>query len=339
VVEEFLRFVVEDHHLAAACKRLRHDLVECVTVLPRHRLHAARDIVHDVGAAIRGPSEYRRADLVSVVAANWSRVEQSLRSLEEYIKVLAPRQASALESLRYRAYALERSTTLLQQSLDRLASARLYVLLDGRSSIDEFKALAESLLAGPVDIVQLRDKELSDRELLARARLLREMTRKQKILFIMNDRVDLATITCADGVHLGQDEVTVKDARVVMGVDALIGVSTHNVDQARQAVLDGANYLGCGPTFESASKQFQQFPGLNFLRQVSREIRLPAFAIGGIDLSNVRQVCDAGFSRVAVCHSVINASDPADAARRLREAVAQADRGPGEIPARGRSAR
>ena len=112
----------------------------------------------------------------------------------------------------------------------------------------------------------------------------------------MNDRADLAAMAHADGVHLGQDEIPVQDARVVLGSHALVGVSTHSIEQARQAVVDGANYLGCGPTFPSATKEFTRFPGVEFLRQISREIRLPAFAIGGINPANVEQVCAAGFS-------------------------------------------
>ena len=96
-----------------------------------------------------------------------------------------------------------------------------------------------------------------------------------------------------------------------------IGVSTHGIEQARQAVLDGANYIGCGPTFPSATKRFQHFPGLEYLRQVSREIALPAFAIGGIDADNVAEVRQAGISRVAVSHSVIDQPDPEQASRAL----------------------
>ena len=318
VVEEFVRFVWEDQHLVTLCKQLRHDLVTALgSVLPGD-LHTARDVLRDVGTAVTTDTEYHREDLQSVVAANWNRVQQALRSLEEYAKVIAPQAASQLEALRYRAYTVERAVTVLSTSVERLASARLYVLVDGRSSLSEFRQLVEQLIQGGVDVLQLRDKALPDRELLGRARALREMTRRHNILFIMNDRADLAALAHADGVHLGQNEIAVQDARVVVGLHALVGVSTHNIDQARQAVVDGANYLGCGPTFPSATKEFAEFPGLEFLRQVSREIRLPAFAIGGIGPANVEQVGAAGFSRVAVSHSVVNAADPAQAIRQLK---------------------
>jgi thiamine-phosphate pyrophosphorylase len=320
-VEEFVRFVWEDAHLVGLCKQLRHDLVTALGCVPQGDLHTARDVLRDVGTGVTTATEYRRADLQCVVAANWSRVQQALRSLEEYAKVIAPQAAPQLEALRYRAYTVERAVTILSASVDQLASARLYVLVDGRSSLSEFRQLVEQLIQGGVDVLQLRDKTLPDRELLERARTLRAMTRGHNVLFIMNDRADLAALAHADGVHVGQQEIAVKDARVVVGLQALVGVSTHDLEQARQAVVDGANYLGCGPTFPSATKEFAEFPGLEFLRQVSREIRLPAFAIGGIGPDNIAQVCAAGFSRVAVNHSVVSAVDPAQTARRLKAAL------------------
>ena len=111
----------------------------------------------------------------------------------------------------------------------------------------------------------------------------------RKTLFIINDRPDLAALARADGVHVGQEELSVKDARSIVGPETLVGVSTHSIEQARQAVLDGANYIGVGPTFPSGTKQFEQFPGVELLRAVAAEIRLPAFAIGGIGRAERRR--------------------------------------------------
>src|SRR5262249_37597577 len=137
--------------------------------------------------------------------------------------------------------------------------------------------------AGGADVIQLREKTLADRELVERARNVRRWTRKAGVLFVVNDRPDVARLVEADGVHLGQDDMPVKDARRILGADALIGVSTHSIEQVRQAVLDGANYIGVGPTFPSATKVFEEFPGLDFVRAVLAETTLPAFAIGGIN--------------------------------------------------------
>ena len=194
---------------------------------------------------------------------------------------------------------------------------RLYVLVDGRSCIDTFEELVSSLVAVGVDILQLRDKTLGDQELLDRGRRLRDVTSSSRTLFVMNDRPDLALLTGADGVHVGQEELSVRDVRQIVGPRMLVGVSTHNLDQARQAVLDGASYLGVGPTFPSGTKAFSEFPGLEFAKCVASEIRLPAFAIGGIDASNLGEVLATGMERVAVSGAVVSADSPARAAQDL----------------------
>ena len=177
--------------------------------------------------------------------------------------------------------------------------------------------MAWSLVVAGGVVLQLRDKWLDDRRLYERARLLRQITRNGNTLFIMNDRPDLAALTHADGVHVGQEELTVKDARAIVGPAALLGVSTHSIEQARQAVLDGANYLGVGPVFPSETKDFDEFPGVELLRAVADEIRLPAFAIGGITRANLPEVLATGFRRVAASSAVTAAADPPAAARQL----------------------
>jgi thiamine-phosphate pyrophosphorylase len=136
-------------------------------------------------------------------------------------------------------------------------------------------------------------------------------------LCIINDRADVAAAVDADGAHVGQEDLSVKDCRAIVGPRILIGVSTHHIEQARAAVLDGANYLGAGPTFESSTKTFGDFAGLDYLREVASEIGLPTFAIGGIAMHNLSDVLATGISRVAVGAAVTAAADPACAAREL----------------------
>jgi thiamine-phosphate pyrophosphorylase len=166
-------------------------------------------------------------------------------------------------------------------------------------------------------MIQLRDKRLADRELVARARQLREATRGSRTLAIINDRPDVAVLAAVDGVHLGQEDLPVKDARAIAGTEMIIGVSTHNIARARTAVADGANYLGAGPTFASRTKSFGTLAGLNYLRQVAAEITLPTFAIGGINTDNVSDVLATGTGRVAVGAAVTEADDPEVAAGAL----------------------
>ncbi len=336
VVEDHARFVLNDAGLMRECKEMRHALAAALAVLPPAERLAARDTTGDVGTEISTPSEGRRIDVDDVANANLRRLQESLRSLEEYGKVLDPELGRACEQLRYRSYTLQKQfaervghlvrgavePSTLDDRRSRLAAAKLYVLIDGRSSPEDFAALVEQLVAAGVDILQLRDKTRDDRTLLARARQLRTATAGTQTLFIMNDRPDLAVLADADGVHVGQEELSVAETRTIVGRERLVGVSTHSIEQARQAVADGADYLGVGPTFPSGTKQFAEFPGLGFVAAVAGEIELPGFAIGGIDASNVAEVRKAGVHRVAVGGAILNQADAPAAVERLRAALA-----------------
>ena len=209
-------------------------------------------------------------------------------------------------------------------SWQRLASARLYILSDATEHSSVLAQRVKQLVDGGVDVLQLRDKRLHDAELVDRARTIREITKSSSTLFIMNDRADLALLAEADGVHLGQEEVGVQDARRILGPHRLIGVSTHSLDQAQRAVLDGANYIGVGPVFPSTTKSFKCFPGLELLRMVARESNFPAFAIGGICRKNLPDVIAAGFSRVAISRGILDANNPAAEVKALRQMLHEA---------------
>jgi thiamine-phosphate pyrophosphorylase len=319
VVEDFVRFVWNDGHLTFELKRLRHELAAALSALPGDRLLASRDTEGDVGTTVATEAEGTRLDMASVVTANFKRLQEALRSIEEFGKVLSSELAKRIEQLRYRSYTLERAVAATTFGLERLADARLYVLVDGRETIEAFSELVGALVKAGVDVLQLRDKRLADRELLTRARRMRELTIGTGTLFVMNDRPDLALLARADGVHVGQDELSVGACRAIVGPHMLVGVSTHSLEQARQAVLDGANYIGVGPTFASRTKRFENdsLRGTDLLRAVNAEIRLPAFAIGGIDRSNLGDVLATGSRHVAVSGAVLLAEDPSAAASDL----------------------
>ncbi len=325
VVEDFVRFVLDDPFLTSELKAIRHELTAASATIFSPDRHAARDTLHDVGTAVTAEGEQNRADLWSVCTANLKRTEQSLRSLEEYGKVSDAGFAQKCETLRYRLYTLEKAIDIGRSSRERLEGVRLCILVAGETSTAAFESLVAALVGAAVGMIQLRDKTLDDRELLTRARVLRQCTRGSRTLAVINDRADLAAAVAADGVHLGQEDLPVKDARVVVGTQMLIGVSTHNIEQARTAVLDGASYIGAGPTFASQTKRFDDFAGLAYLRQAAAEVRLPIFAIGGISQKNLPEVLAAGINRVAVGAAITMANEPASAARELLSMLNSAD--------------
>jgi thiamine-phosphate pyrophosphorylase len=325
VVEDYCRFALNDAFLSRELKTLRHDLSAALNALPARTLLGARETQHDVGTEITTEQEQKRYSPRDVVRANLKRLEEALRSLEEFAKLSYPLLGQALEKMRYRAYTLERVILFDAEARARLADVRLYLLLTGSACWGPLEWTVREAVAGGVQMIQLREKGLTDRELWQRAVQVRRWTRETGTLFIMNDRPDLARLVEADGVHLGQDELPVKEARRILGPEALIGVSTHNLDQLHQAVCDGASYVGVGPTFPSETKAFDELAGLTFVRQVAVETSLPAFVIGGVTLANLPRVLEASGRRVAVSAALCRSETPQALAKAMRDLLDSAE--------------
>lgn len=317
VIEDYTRFVLNDRHLSGLLKNARHGLAAALAELPAEALLGCRDTRGDVGTTIETRREYHRTDERDVLIAAFKRLQEALRTLEEFSKVLSGGLAHQLERLRYESYTLEKAVLQTTRNRHRLADQQLYVLLtDSACPAGVPYALKGATEAG-VRMFQVREKSLDDRALLEHCRRLRRWTGDRDALLIVNDRPDIAVLCGADGVHVGQEELTVSDARRIVGPDCLVGVSTHSLAQAQQAVLDGADYLGVGPVFPSQTKGFDAFPGLDFVRQVAAEISLPWFAIGGINAETLAAVIEAGATRVAVTQGVTAAGSPLEAAASL----------------------
>ena len=202
----------------------------------------------------------------------------------------------------------------------RLGEARLYVITPDAAP-ERILALARAAARGGADIVQLRHKSLARGELLTLAREMRESVGDG--LFIVNDHVDIAMLSGADGVHLGPDDISVAAARRVAGDQLLIGASASTVDAARRAVEDGADYIGCGPAFATPVKSEKKVIGPQGVAAVAQALpSVPVFAIGGIDEKNLSQLIAVGLRRACVIRAVADAPDPEAAARRLRGMLA-----------------
>ncbi len=202
----------------------------------------------------------------------------------------------------------------------------LYLITDRRRYPDEdslFVALDEALLAG-VRAVQLREKDLPTRQLLAIARRLRELTSKHGAALLVNDRVDVALCVGADGVHLARTSMPVAAARRLMGHRSLIGVSTHNHDEARSAEEEGADFIAFGPLYETQSKSGYGPPlGLEMLREARALVSLPIFGIGGITPECVGEVLSAGADGVAVISGILGKADVRATVKRFTNALTE----------------
>jgi thiamine-phosphate pyrophosphorylase len=184
-------------------------------------------------------------------------------------------------------------------------------------------ALASVAIRGGADVLQFRDKTASDSAFLKETERLLSVTRRAGVPLIINDRVEIACVLGADGVHLGQEDLPIAAARRVLGSSALIGRSTHSLEQARAAEAEGASYIGCGPIFPTPTKPDYGSVGLELIGHVLEAVRIPVVCIGGIDAGTIESVLRAGATRIAVVRAVCAAADPESAARNLKQTLVQ----------------
>jgi thiamine-phosphate pyrophosphorylase len=309
-------------------KTLRHQLRAATLGWDPSALLASRDAGNDVGRETKTAAEASRVGgLKDIGAAASQRVQQSLRALEEVAKFLYPDSASSIESIRYRAYDCNAQFYLaIQKDQIFLQQAQLYVLAHCQLTLKQFQQRIRDISQAGASIIQIRDKKLDAVELIQFACAAIESVDASTTRIIINDRADIARVTQAWGLHVGQSDLTVSQARLLVSPSTVIGLSTHDVSQVDQAIHAGADYIGCGPTFPSSTKNFDEFAGLDFLRSTSsllqsKSSNLPAFAIGGITLENVAQVMECGFRRVALSNAIWEASNPAHATEKFRKAL------------------
>ncbi len=190
-----------------------------------------------------------------------------------------------------------------------LSDAKLYLILDTQvNSYEQLLDILKKSIRGGVDIVQLRDKSGTARDILDFSKKALKIV-GQKTPFIINDRVDLALLAGASGVHLGQDDIAIDLARRMLGNSKIIGISCQNLEHARRAQKDGADYIGFGSVFKTQTKPGRSPMDLEILKKVVREIKVPVFAIGGINSGNIELLRKIGVERVAVCREICLAKD------------------------------
>lgn len=341
VLEDYARFISCAEAATKFLKVLRHQLVETELQLrSRYSLLERRDVAADAGTGLTTANEQRRSGLEDLVIANCRRVQEALRSLEEFGKLISADFSATCKQIRYQAYEAEQ---MLSQLLShsgplesesgatafgfknrgergrRLLRSQLYVLITEEHCRLPWQDVAEACLAGGADILQLREKHLTADERKRRALWLSDLCREHSALFIVNDDPKLAVACDADGLHIGQSDGSVSDCRRILGDDRLLGLSTHNVSQLKAAEKRDIDYTGVGPMFSTQTKSFHEFAGPSYAGFAAEEATLPWFAIGGITADNLSTLVDSGVTRIAVCGSVIAADSPFQAAQEFRQ--------------------
>ncbi len=321
VLEETARFILGDPNLSGQLKELRHQL-SVRNIEAKISYISTRDSQNDVGLDITSSLQNVKRDLLGTVVANSRRVEESLRVMEEISKVEGMAiHGQTYQEARFRLYFIEKE--LVSRLSRRDISAKihgLYVVIDfdslkGKNVIE----VASSVLSGGVKILQLRDKTSGKRELLELALALKDLCGRNESLLIINDYMDIALASGADGLHVGQQDLPIKSARAFLPVDKLIGCSVTNVGEAKIAIVDGADYLACGAIYSTSTKPDSPVVGLGSLREIKNAVSVPLVAIGGINMNNISDIFDAGADAAAVISAVVLAKSPESAAREMLE--------------------
>ncbi len=313
VIEDWCRFGLKRKDLVVTLKNLRQELGANHKDAYKH----ARSTHSDPGAELSHPFQQNRIAPLKVVCANCARAQEALRVIEEFSRG-SNNQLSVISSkIRYELYSVEQEILKASNNSrlkDILHNSKLCLVTDSQPTL--INTVNCALKAG-ITMVQYRSKEKTDIEKIAQAKELAAMCKKYNSLFIVNDRIDLAIAVDADGVHLGQEDFPLDDAKKVLGEEKILGVSTHSIEQVQQAESEGWDYIGIGPIFKSKSKPNAKPIGLNILGEVSKSTHLPCFAIGGISERNIAEILATGANRIAIINAIMGAEDVADASRNL----------------------
>ena len=194
---------------------------------------------------------------------------------------------------------------------DLLRKQRLYLIVDKKISYNRnIPAMVARIKGSGAGIIQFRDKQSNKESIVKEALLLRKALSNTNTLFIVNDYLDVAKILNCDGLHLGQEDSSLGIARKILGPDKIIGVSCHNLKQALKAQEEGADYIGFGPVFPATTKpRIKKTTGLNLMKKLKKRMKIPFFAIGGINKSNINEVLSSGTDKVAICSAILKAKN------------------------------
>jgi thiamine-phosphate pyrophosphorylase len=323
VLEEYARFSLNDTALTQQLKNLRHRLVRVDAKL-QTKLIRGRDAAGDIGADMEVPGESKQRDAAGAISANARRAQESLRVMEEIARDPdLDLDTNIYKQARFELYTIEKEllARLLRQDKLKHVSG-LYVVLDtgflkGRS----LAHVAIEIIRGGAKVIQLRSKESTIKDFLARAEELRDICAPHQVLCIVNDSLEVAIASDADGLHIGQEDLPAAIARRLLPVDKILGCSARTLEEAKKARADGADYLGIGPVFPTTSKETTEAIGTDALREIRRALDIPLVAIGGINEGNIKTVFKAGVDAAAVISAVMSADDAEKATRQLIEII------------------
>ncbi|HSG27983.1 MAG TPA: thiamine phosphate synthase [Candidatus Krumholzibacterium sp.] len=306
VVEEVARFVLEDDRLFREFKDLRHGVRHLsATVVPDPGTR--RDSEADPGAAYSSGREMTRSSFTGICRANLMRAEEGLRVLEEFSKLVDIDSAPEFKRLRFRLYTLEKRLLGEAAAISRLPGAPfLYTFID-RTYLGSERTgeVARALVEGGSGIIQYRAKGIARSEMLSDLVRILPVTAEAGVPLVVNDEVDVARQSGADGVHLGSSDCDPEAAREILGENRIIGLTVHSLEEALSPACRFADYLGVGAVYPTRTKADVASVGTKLVSEIADATSLPVVAIGGIEAGNIMDVFDAGAKGAAVISAVL----------------------------------
>jgi thiamine-phosphate pyrophosphorylase len=310
VLEDHFRFLHPDNLINAKLRELRHKVRDSLKHIDGI-LISSRDSADDNGLKIsQNSGSDKKTTSKEFITANFKRVQEAVRSIEENLNLSGHyTEAKLYEKIRFEVYTMEQSAL---SATKKIIPEGIYCITaeeysNGRSNIE----VVRDMVAAGVKIIQYREKEdnKSRKEMMAECREIRKITQKTGTLFIVNDFLDIAILCGADGIHCGQDDLSVQDVKKI-APHLMVGISTHSPEQAKKAVEDGADYIGVGPIYKTGTKKNVCDPvGLEYLEFAVKNIKIPFVAIGGIKEHNIGEVIEKGAKTIALVTEIVGAQN------------------------------
>ena len=306
VLEDWSRFGLGNEGFVKKIKNFRH-------LLGKNHLEIykkSRNFTEDRCKGLTHKEQINRKTPDKLISSNSARVQESLRVVEEFARGHNYQLSKVASEIRYEIYTLE--IELLEFNTRRNANElikknNLYAITDPKENLLE---IIKNLLQGGVKIIQYRVKEGKDKDHLKEAIEIKCLCKEYNSLFIINDRIDIAIASNADGIHLGQDDLNIQTARNLLGKSKIIGISANNANDIKEAVKNGCDYLGIGPVYKTQTKKNKEPLGIDKIKSLTKDIKIPWFAIGGINKINITYLKNNGINKVAIVSELMNSEDP-----------------------------
>ena len=306
VLEDWARFGLGENDSVKRIKNFRQ-------ILGKNHLEIykqSRNFIEDECKGLTHKEQSKRNAPDQIISSNAGRVQEALRVIEEFARLHNHELSKIASEIRYEIYTLEIDLLNLSKYKDSgeiLKENNLYVITDQRENLLE---IIENILIAGVKIIQHRFKKGTDKDHVQEAIKIKNLCKRYNSLFIVNDRIDIALASNADGIHLGQDDLGLKTARKLLGYSKIIGISANNEIEISNALKEGCDYIGIGPVFKTETKKDKKPLGIEKIKTLTKDLNIPWFAIGGIKSNNIPYLKRNGLQKVALVSQLMNSEDP-----------------------------